>query len=135
MKKEDIPQDKSALGNISKELCYAVDSSGKYVTALSSGWEVKTTALDLAWKDIDQRVFEIRKKVLNKEISPILYFMELRLMDLAIVSAYTGFWKWQIKRHFKPEVFEKLSQKKILKYAKAFNVSVEELKTMKLNES
>jgi hypothetical protein len=135
MKKEDIPQDKSALGNISKELCYAVDNSGNYVTALSSGWEVKTTALDLAWKDIDQRVFEVRKRVLNREVSPILYFMELRLMDLTIVSAYTGFWKWQIKRHLNPHTFEKLSQKKIEKYAKAFNVSVEELKTMKLNES
>ena len=135
MKKEDIPQDKSALDKVSKELCYAVDSSGKYTTALSSGWEVKTTALDLAWKDIDQRVLEIRKRVLNREVSPILYFMELRLMDFTIVSAYTGFWKWQIKRHIKPDIFEKLSQKKIQKYIKAFNVSVEELKTMKLNES
>ncbi len=135
MKKEDIPQDKSALGNVTKELCYAVDASGNYVTGLSSGWEVKATALDLAWKDIDQRVAEVRKKVENKEASPLLYFMELRIMDLGIVAAYTGFWKWQIKRHLKPEIFDKLSQKKLSKYAKAFNVSVEELKTMKLNES
>ncbi len=135
MKKEDIPQDKSALGNVTKELCYAVDASGNYVTGLSSGWEVKATALDLAWKDIDQRVAEVRKKVENKEASPLLYFMELRIMDLGIVAAYTGFWKWQIKRHLKPEIFDKLSQKKLNKYAKAFNVSVEELKTMKLNES
>lgn len=135
MKKEDIPQDKSALGNVTKELCYAVDASGKYVTGLSSGWEVKATALDLAWKDIDQRVAEVRKKAENKEVSPLQYFMELRIMDLGIVAAYTGFWKWQIKRHLKPRVFDKLSQKKLDKYAKTFNVSVEELKTMKLNES
>ena len=135
MKKEDIPQDKSALGNVTKELCYAVDSSGKYVTGLSSGWEVKATALDLAWKDINERVIAVRKKVENKEASPVLFFMELRLMDIGIVAAYTGFWKWQIKRHQRHDVFEKLSARKLEKYAKAFNVSVAELKTMKVNES
>lgn len=135
MKKEDIPQDKSALGDVTKELCYAVDGSGKYVTGLSSGWEVKATALDLAWKDIDERVKAVQKKVENKEASPILFFMELRLMDMGIVTAYTGFWKWQIKRHLRPDVFEKLSVRKLEKYAKTFNVSVAELKTMKVNES
>lgn len=61
--------------------------------------------------------------------------MELRLMDMGIVTAYTGFWKWQIKRHLRPDVFEKLSARKLEKYAKTFNVSVAELKTMKVNES
>lgn len=134
MKKEDIPQDKSALGSITKELCYAVDSSGKYVTGLSSGWEVKSTALDLAWKDIDQRIISVHQKVLKKEASPLLYFMELRLMDIGILSAYTGFWKWQIKRHIHPDAFEKLSERQLKKYAKAFQVSVENLKTMTVNE-
>ncbi|MEO6302689.1 MAG: hypothetical protein ABIP51_05920 [Bacteroidia bacterium] len=133
MKKEDIPQDESALNKITKELCYATDSSGNYVTALSSGWEVKATALNIAWQDIDKRILDVKQKVLKKEASPLLYFMELRLMDMIILSAYTGFWQWQIKRHMKPEIFEKLSQKKLEKYAKAFNVSVTELKTMNVN--
>jgi hypothetical protein len=134
MKKEEIPQDKSALGTITKELCYAVDGSGKYVTGLSSGWEVKSTALDLAWRDIDQRIMFVHEKVLRKEASPLLYFMELRLMDLGILSAYTGFWKWQIKRHMHPGVFEKLSKRQLEKYARAFYVSVENLKTMTVDE-
>jgi hypothetical protein len=135
MKKEDVPQDKSALGNFTKELCYAVDASGQYVATPSSGWEVKTTALDIAWKEIGQRILEVKKKVLNREASPLLYFMELGLMDLNILSAYTGFWKWQIRRHLKPGIFEKLPAKKLDKYAKAFNVTVDELKTMKVNET
>lgn len=133
MKKDEIPQDKSALDKLTKELCYAVDNSGKYVTGLSTGWEVKATALDVAWKDIDKRIALVKEKVLNKEASPLLYFMELRLMDLVILAAYTGFWQWQIKRHIKPKVFERLSSKKLERYAKAFNVSVEELKTMNLD--
>ena len=134
MKKEDIPQDNGALNKLTKEVVYAVDSSGKYSTELSSGWEVKTTALNVAWKDIEQRIAEAKRKVINNEASPILYFIELRLMDIGIVSAYTGFWKWSIKQHMKPAVFKKLSIQKLQKYAEAFNVSVDELKTMNVHE-
>ncbi len=135
MKKEDIPQDDSALNKLTKEVVYALDGSGKYVTGLSTGWEVKATALDVAWEDIDQRIENARQKVNNNEASPILFFIELRLMDIGIVSAYTGFWKWTIKQHLKPSIFKKLSEKKIKKYAEAFNISVEELKTMTVHEA
>jgi hypothetical protein len=135
MKKEDIPQDDGALNKLTKEVVYAVDSSGNYTTELSTGWNVKATALDLAWEDIEQRIDNARKKVLENEASPILYFMELRLMDIGIVAAYTGFWKWTIKRHLKPAAFIKLSQLKLNKYAEAFNITVEELKTMNVHEA
>ena len=134
MKKDEIPQDPSALDKFTKEVCYAVDSSGNYVTELSRGWEVKATALDVAWKDIEERITAARLKVQNGEASPLLFFMELRLMDAGIVSAYTGFWKWQVKRHLTPAVFAKLSDRKLQQYAEAFNVSVTELKTMEVHE-
>jgi hypothetical protein len=135
MKKENVPQDMSALGKITKEVCYATDSTGKYVTELSNGWEVKIDALDVAWKDVQARIAAAKQKVLNNEASPLLFFMEYRLMDLSILSDYSGFWKWQIKRHLKPEVFKRLSDKKLQKYAEAFNVKVDELKTMTVHEA
>ena len=134
MKKNDIPQDPSSLDKFTKEICYAVDDSGKYVTELSRGWEVKATALGVAWKDIEARVEAAKQKVLKGEASPLLYFMELRLMDMGILSDYTGFWKWTIKRHLKPSVFQKMSVKNLEKYAEAFDVSIENLKNMKVNE-
>ncbi|MEP7107054.1 MAG: hypothetical protein ABI760_03715 [Ferruginibacter sp.] len=134
MKKEEIPQDNGALNKLTKEVVYALDNDGKYTTELSTGWEIKATALDVAWKDIEQRVEAARQKVINKESSPLLYFMELRLMDIAIVSAYTGFWKWTIKQHLKPAVFDKLPEKKLQQYATAFNISIADLKTMNLHE-
>ncbi|MFT3826173.1 MAG: hypothetical protein QM731_19780 [Chitinophagaceae bacterium] len=134
MKKDEIPQDPSALDKFTREVCYAVDSSGNYVTELSRGWEVKASALGAAWDDIKHRIEDARQKVLNKEASPVLFFMEWRLMDLSMVAAYTGFWKWQIKRHMKPPVFEKLSEKKLQKYAEAFNITVQELKTLQVHE-
>jgi hypothetical protein len=134
MKKEEIPQDNGALNKLTREVCYVVDEKGNYTTALSSGWEVKATALDATWKDIDQRIFAVKKEVLEGRSSPIRYFMELRLMDLEILSAYTGFWKWQIRRHLNPGNFGKLSKRSFEKYAKAFNVTVEQLKKMEANE-
>lgn len=131
MKKEEIPQDDGALHKLTKELSYAIDEKGNYTTSLSSGWEVKTKALDVAWSDIEKRINDARQKVVNGEASPLLYFMELKLMDLAIVASYTGFWKWQIKRHLKPAVFKKLSEKKLRKYAAVFEVSADELKNFK----
>jgi len=135
MKKKDLPQDESKLDDVTRELCYAQDEEGNYTTDLSKGWEVKAKALDVAWKDIKERTDEARSKVERGEASPVLFFMESRLMDLPILAGYTGFWQWTIKRHLKPEIFKKLSQKKLQKYADAFDVSVEELKHMRIDES
>jgi hypothetical protein len=134
MKKDEIPQDLSALGKITKEVCYATDNAGKYTTELSSGWDVKIQALNVAWSDIEKRIAAAKAKVLSNQASPIYFFMEYRLMDISILADYTGFWQWQIKRHLKPDVFKNLSDKKIQKYAEAFNVKVEELKSMTVHE-
>ena len=127
MKINDIPQDPGALGKIAREMAYAVDENGKYTTALSTGWEIKMKALDVAWEDVEKRIVDARKKVQNGMASPLLYYMELKLMDIVIVSGYTGFWKWQVKRHLKPSVFNKLSSKKLDKYARLFEISREQL--------
>ena len=134
MKKSDIPQDPSALGRITKELQYAVDEQGNYVTELSNGWEVKASALDITWQDIDTQTREAKEKVLRNEASPLLYFMQLRIMELPTLSAYTCFLQWQIKRHLKPGVFKKLSEKNLAKYAEAFDITTDELKTMNIHE-
>ncbi len=134
MNKNDVPQDLGSLGKITKEVCYATDKDGKYTTELSIGWEVKTTALDVAWDDIKKRVDAAREQVEKKNASPLLFFMEYRLMDVGILAGYTGFWKWQIKRHLKPDVFNKLPDKKLKKYAEAFNIKVEDLKSMTVHE-
>lgn len=128
MKKSEIPQDKSLLEGFTREVDYAVDESGKYTSVLSSGWEVKTSALDLAWDDIKLRVKEAEEKVRSGQASPVLFFMELRLMDPGILAAYTGYWQWQVKRHMKANVFKKLSDKKLQKYADLFEITLEELK-------
>jgi len=134
MKKDEVPQDLGSLGKITKEVCYVTDEQGNYTTELSKGWEVKTNALDVTWDDIEYKVAAAKEKVLKLEASPLLFFLEKNVMNIGILSSYTGFFKWQIKRHLKPQVFEKLSINKLNKYAKVFNVTVDELKTMEVHD-
>ncbi len=132
MKKEEIPQDRSTLETAKfKELCYAVDDEGQYVTAQSTGWDPKTIALDNAIQDINERVEVARQKVNSNQTSPIEYYMELHKMDLSILSSYVGIWKWRVKLHFKPSIFKKLKTRTLEKYAEVFEISVNELLQIK----
>lgn len=129
MKKSDLPQDNSDLVNFTREVCYVKNDNGKYQAELSSGWEVKTDALNSAWKDIENRIEEAKNLFISGQSSPIHYYMELKLMDYSVLSGYTGFWIWQIKSHKSPKNFKRLNVRKLQKYADAFGITLMELKT------
>jgi len=128
MKKDEIPQDNGYLGKIAREVTYAIDEDGNYVTAQSTGWSVKEDANDVAWESFERQINEAKQKVINGEMSPVFYWMEKRMMDVGIVAQYMRIWKWSVKRHMKPSVFKTLSENKIRKYAEVFEISVEEFK-------
>lgn len=131
MKKKEVPQDKSNLETANfRELCYAIDDNGEYTTENSSGWEPKTVALSNAIEEINERIEEAENRVVAGKTSPIEYYMELHKMDVGILASYVGFWQWKVKRHFKPSVFKKLSDKTLKKYAEVFEISVGELKSI-----
>lgn len=131
MKKVEVPQDKSNLESSKfKELCYAVDENGQYITAKSTGWTPKTIALNNAIEVINERTEDAKQRFLNNTTSPIEYYMELHKMDLPILASYVGLWKWRVKRHFKPIVFNKLSHKMLQKYADVFDISIDQLKNI-----
>lgn len=132
MNKKDVPQDHSAIENISRELYYVKNCDGKYDTELSTGWEIKKIALDITWEEIKSKTHEAIYLIKEGEKSPLWYFMQIKLMDLSILSAYTGFWKFSIKRHLKPRVFKKLNKKKLNTYANAFDITLEELNNFKI---
>ena len=128
MKKEDLPQDKSKLSDFTREILYVKNKEGKYNKELSSGWDVKSEALKCAWDEVERRVANAKIEIKAGRKSPVYYFMELHLMDVQILSSYTGFWSFSINRHLIPKVFQKLSIKKLEVYAKLFKVTVDELK-------
>lgn len=132
MKKEQVPQDKGSLSeNNLNELCYAVDENGNYTTVQSSGWDVKSVALDESMNLIQERIEQTKKEISEGKTSPIAYFMELHKMDLPLLASYVGIHKWFVKRHFNPKKFKKLSDKTLKKYADVFEISLDELKNYK----
>ena len=131
MKKKEVPQDKSNLESANfRELCYAVDENGEYTIENSTGWEPKTVALKNAIEEINERTQNAKTRVIAGKTSPIEYYMELHKMDVGILASYVGFWQWKVKRHFKPSVFKKLSNKTLSKYAEVFDISIQELQNI-----
>ena len=129
MKKQDVPQDKSQLETVNMtEVLYVTDENGNYTTAKSRGWDAKALALDESMTLINERAEQAKKDVAAGKASPIIYFMEINKMDWQILASYVGYWQWRVKKHAKPDVFRKLDQNKLEKYAQAFEIGVEELK-------
>jgi len=128
MKKENVPQDESALKDITRELVYAKDEKGNFVKVLSTGWNTKKDALDITWENIKEELAEAKELVRNKKKSPIFYWMIKNLMDKKLLAAYVGYRRWRVSRHLKPKVFDKLSDSVLEKYASTFEISLNELK-------
>jgi len=129
MNVSEVPQDPRNIkqGDTLKKKMYAVGDDGKYTGVKSAGWEAENAALRQAWNDIDETLAETETKVRAGQLSPIPYFMQKNLMDLSLLARYMGKWQWQVKRHFKPDVFKKLSAGTLDKYARIFNITKEEL--------
>jgi hypothetical protein len=132
MKKEEVPQDGDNMheGKF-RQLFYATDNEGKYVPVNSVGWEPENVAMQQAWEEVHTRVEEARQQVLAGKASPIIYYMEKTIMDLALLASYVGKFQWQVKRHMKPAVFKRLSERTLQRYAAAFKITVDELKQIK----
>jgi hypothetical protein len=129
MKIKDVPQDNDGFlqeGKV-RDLCYAVDEDGNYKQVLSIGWNPKNEAMKLALQLVDEQVEKTRQEVIEGKLSPLAYYMEKNIMDLKLVSEYTGIPKRKIRKHLSPDVFFKLNPSYIEKYANVFNITNEDL--------
>jgi hypothetical protein len=117
MKINEIPQDNIRTLGGYKKLLYALDENGRYTGAPTTGWEVEEIVLLDALEDYDGKAAETRQRVLKNQSSPIEYFMYMRRMDLITLAQAMGLFRWQVKRHLKPEVFRKLDSARLQQYA------------------
>jgi hypothetical protein len=131
MKKEDTPQDKSPLESMTPELYYVKNSEGHYDTALSTGWKIKNEALDTAWDQVHEKVENAKKAVEQGLKSPIFFHMEKSLMNISLLASYVKYPRIRVWWHTRPSVYKKLSGTILSRYAKVFNVSLEELNILK----
>ena len=130
MKKQEVPQDMGHAEGHFREVTYAVDENGNYVPVLSKGWKPKNDALSLAWEEINEKAEKVLEKVREGRASPIAYFMELRMMDVKMLSQYTGYSKWRVRRHLKPKGFGRLDEDRLKLYAEVFDITLEEMRNL-----
>lgn len=127
MKAKDVPQEEWIKG-YGTRACYAEDENGKYVVVQSKGWEVEKIVNSQAHDVIRAKVREARKEVEQGKASPLKYYMEINQMDLSLLASNAGIWKWRVKRHLKPDIFNKLNRETLQKYADALRISMGDLK-------
>ena len=131
MKVDEVPQDlKYYKGSVVRDVNYAVDEKGQYKAVLSDGWTPKNDALDMALDEVREQCSLIAEKVKRGESSPLEYHAARNLMDVKLLSDYTGIPKRKIRRHFSPENFAALDEGTLAKYAEALRITIAELKTI-----
>ena len=129
----DVPQDKKEFKDgekAPKKVMYVTHQDGTYTQTQSVGWEAENLALEQAWDEIARQEEEEKANVKNGISSPIAYYMIKNRMDIPILASYVGKWQWQVKRHLKPDVFNKLDEKMLSKYAAIFSISIQQLKNV-----
>ena len=127
MKAKDVPQEDSILEG-HKRACYALDEDGRYRVVASRGWEVEKIVNQLAVGDLRQALEATRRRVVAGEASALEYHMQERQMTAAMLAANTGLWRWRVKHHLRANVFPRLSDELLQRYADALRLSVDELR-------
>ena len=125
-----VPQDDSSTYANNKKAIYAKDSDGSVKVVGSSGWEAEEIATKQALTDLQEMAEEAYCEVKAGTKSTLYYHMYSIRMDLQVLCDATGFFKWTVKRDFKPEVFAKMSEKRLATYVEVIGKTAQELKTL-----
>ncbi len=131
MKVKEVPQDNTIeYYEGVKRACYAVDEKGRYIIVSSNGWDAEELVNGLAVKELAENLEKTRKAVLAGRKSPLAYHMERRQMIPDILGKTAGIAVFRVKRHLRPEIFVKLKDSLLERYAKALAITIKELRTV-----
>ncbi|MDR2635330.1 MAG: hypothetical protein LBC08_00720 [Campylobacteraceae bacterium] len=127
MKVKDIPQENNRTLEGLKKAAYAQDENGEYKIVAYTGWEVEETSTLAALEELQEQESAAFKEYLEGRLSPIPYYMYKTRMDIPTLACTVGMCQWRVKRHFKPSVFKKLSNKILMRYAEVLDITLEDL--------
>jgi hypothetical protein len=127
VKVDQVPQDDSILEGHSRA-CYAQDRDGRYLIAKSRGWQVEAIANRQALSDVEERIARAARDVTERRASPLAFHMACFHMDARLLAAHTGIWSLRIRRHLRPDVFTRLPDRLLQRYADAFGIDLSALK-------
>ena len=127
MKVDQVPQDDSILEGHSRA-CYAQDADGRYMIASSRGWKVEAIVNRQAISDVEKKIAQAARDVAEGRASPLAFHMARFHMDAGLLAAYSGIWSLRIRRHLRPDVFARLPDRLLQRYANAFGIDLSALK-------
>jgi hypothetical protein len=103
---------------------YGAIQTGSYVVEhFLSDFYLKKENLDRA----------LREELKQGKISPVFYYMLMQDMGPGDLARRVGISKRKLRKHFRPDVFAKLNDDILQKYAVVFGVTVDKLKEKTIN--
>lgn len=121
--KEDIPD---YLTN--REMFYGFDKEHGFTKELSYQNQATQVIIEQGWDAVEARLEDVKERVRSGKVSPVAYYMEKMLMELPMLSAYMGLNLLRVRWHMTPTGFRRLKPSMLERYARLFEITVEELK-------
>lgn len=127
---DSVPQEGNATLGGHRKALYARDAQGRMVIAASRGWEAEEIVTSHAVEALQAQAEAARARAAAGLASPLEYWMYARRMDVGLLAQSTGFWRWQVRRHLRPEVFARLPAAKLQRHADALGLTIDVLRQL-----
>lgn len=127
---KEVPQDDNKTLEGERKAVYALDDNGKYTLVASSGWDVEETVTSMAVAHYQELSTVALQNVQQGLTSPLEYHMYARRLNIDTLAQAMGIFKWRVRRHLKPAVFYKLSEKMLSRYSQVLGITCTELKSI-----
>jgi hypothetical protein len=112
-------------------ILYAEKEDESYAPVVCGSYAAKHH-LDEFFRLKENLDISLKQKLREGKISPIYYFMLMQDMGPGDLAKRVGISKRKLGKHFKPDVFAKLSDAMLQKYAVVFGVSVDQIKEINI---
>lgn len=135
MRHDRVPQDGSRTYAGERKAVYALDDQGRYVRTVTSGWTAEETATAIALEEYRRLAAEARERVQAGELAPLAYHMYSLRMEPETLAQAAGLFRWRVRRHLRPAVWERLPRRVLERYAAAMGLSVTALQQLPESET
>ena len=131
----DHPAETPIYGYRNREVFYFYDPQKGYIQKVGPHNNTVQVLIKQGWDIIEDKIEDMHKKAEAGLVSPIAFHMERCLMDVTTLAGYSGFPKWKVRRHIKPAVHKKLSEKTKKRYAEVFGISIPEMEQFRVSDN
>ena len=117
MKEKEIKVDSKG-----QEIVLFVEKEDETYAPVQSGSYITENFLDDFLQKKENLAKQLKEELNKGNISPVYYYMVLQDMGPGDLAKRVGISQRKLKKHFRPEVFAKLSEKMLGKYEVVFGV-------------